>query len=180
MQLYLFLKMDLKKFKNSSPRIKVIQKMLRDLSKSLTQHRKNVNADVKRAMKLASKGKRKTTRRKSSKPSGIQAPQLISTEMAVFLNQEVGAELSRVEVAKLIHKYMNDNELKYPNNKRYVRCDEALIELLVFTDDDQVTDEAILEKVEADKDDVVIDGHKIQAYIKTHFQKKVEPETEEA
>ncbi|CAG8777365.1 14954_t:CDS:2, partial [Racocetra persica] len=55
--------------------------------------------------------------------TGIHKPLVLSPVLSEFLHAE---ELSRLEVVKRLWKYIKENSLQDPNDKRFIVCDENL------------------------------------------------------
>jgi len=68
--------------------------------------------------------------KKPRKPSGFAKPAPISDELARFLGEEPGTELSRIDVTRRITMYIRDHNLQKPEDRRVILCDETLLSLL--------------------------------------------------
>ena len=143
-------------------RAKTLVGELRTFVQDVKTLKKTVVADNKSFQKLANKGRRTRKNNANGKLSGIQAPQRVTTELADFFGMGHDELVSRVESARRIHKYMNDNNLKDPSNKRFINCDEKLVSLFNLPKDA----------------DTRIDGHGLQRFIKHHFIKQTAETTE--
>ena len=77
-------------------------------------------------LKEANKNKLKGNR----KPSGFAVPGKISSELCKFMNKPDGYEAARTEVTKYIIKYIQENNLQNPENKREILPDNELKQLL--------------------------------------------------
>ena len=69
------------------------------------------------------------------KPTALQIPVKISDELCTFLGFEVGTEHSRREVTDCINKYIKENDIQNPENRRFILMDgtapaEAICKLL--------------------------------------------------
>ena len=69
------------------------------------------------------------------RPSALQKPVAISNELCKFLGFEANTEHSRQEVTAAVNKYIKDNELQDPENRRFIKLEgtpkgEALKSLL--------------------------------------------------
>ncbi|KAG9284544.1 hypothetical protein G9A89_014148 [Geosiphon pyriformis] len=69
-------------------------------------------------------GKAPPKKRKGN--TGIHKPLLLSPVLSGFLGEN---ELSRLEVVKRLWTYIKDNNLQDPKDKRFIVCDEKLIEI---------------------------------------------------
>ena len=92
--------------------------------------------EIKAAVKLSSKRKRKTGNRS---PSGFVKPTLISNELATFLNKPVGTEMARTEVTREINGYIRANNLQDKQNGRKINPDKQLATLLKIGNDEELT-----------------------------------------
>jgi len=97
---------------------------------------KRWSREVKAALKLSSKKKRKSGNRA---PSGFVKPTKISNELASFLEKPVGTEMARTEVTRDINKYIRSNGLQCPTNGRIILADSALATLLKLQPTDELT-----------------------------------------
>lgn len=96
---------------------------------------------------------------KPKKESGFAKPQNISVEMCKFLDVEEGTMLSRNEVSKRIIKYIKDNELQKPENRRLIIVDKKLETILKVPDDIQLS------------------FFNLQRYLSPHYPKNERPKT---
>jgi upstream activation factor subunit UAF30 len=62
--------------------------------------------------------------------NGFNRPQQITDELRKFLDLEAEATISRGEVTRRITQYVNDNNLKHPDNGRHIVLDDKLRALL--------------------------------------------------
>lgn len=97
--------------KSISARLKVLQKEVAKPPKK------------RRAQKSASDDSDSDTPRK---PSALQKPVKISDELCAFLGFDLGTEHSRQEVTAAINKYVKDNDLQDPSNRRYIKLDGSM------------------------------------------------------
>jgi chromatin remodeling complex protein RSC6 len=91
------------------------------------------------------------------KPSGFAKPTAVSKELCDFLGKPVGCELARTDVTRLLNKYIKDNNLQDPVDRRTIRPDEKLQALLAI------------------KGDTQLKYFNMQSYIKHHFIKAEAP-----
>ena len=117
---------------------------------------KSVKKKMKELQKEAAKHKHKGNR----KPSGFAKPTLISDKLCKFMNKEKGAEVARTEVTQYIISYISEKELQDPDNRKKIRPDKELKDLLGVKGDSEIT------------------YFNIQKYMNQHFQKKNAVETE--
>ncbi len=123
-------------------------KFLRSLNKKL----KTLKNHSSRVIKQRNTG----TRKSSNVNSGFLKPVQISTEMAKFTGWNVNEPKSRVDVTKYICKYIKENELQNPKDKRQILADSKLSKLLNY---------------DPKKESEPLTYYRIQSYIKPHFIK---------
>jgi len=111
---------------------------------------KTINKEVKTLQKVASKNKNKGNR----KPSGFAKSSKISDTLCQFMNKPSGTEMARTEVTKYIIGYIKEKGLQQENNKKFIKPDTALCELLGVGESDEVT------------------YFNIQKYMNKHFNSK--------
>ena len=73
------------------------------------------------------------------RPCSFTRPQLISDEMADFLDVPHRTKMARTAVSQEIHRYVEKHNLKQEGNGRYFRADAKLAKLLNYhyTGDDE-------------------------------------------
>lgn len=96
-------------------------KNLKTIEKSL----KTLRTDVGKVSKTKQK-----TKRQHNNTSGFMKPVKISAEMAKFTGWNRNELCSRVDVTKNICKYVKDNNLQNPDDKRRIVLDQRLSKLL--------------------------------------------------
>jgi upstream activation factor subunit UAF30 len=96
-------------------------KFLKNVNRSL----KVLQSDLNKVLK----SKVKTVRSKNTS-SGFMKPVKISSEMALFTAWDSSNLYSRVDVTKFLCKYIKDNTLQNPEDRRQILCDEKLASLL--------------------------------------------------
>lgn len=114
---------EIEKLRSSSDKLKGV-KFLRSVNKAL----KCLRTDSARVLKL----KPKNSHPRTTTSSGFMKPVRISDEMASFTGWEKDGLYSRVDVTKFICKYITDNNLQTPEDRRQIVCDEKLKALLKF------------------------------------------------
>jgi chromatin remodeling complex protein RSC6 len=142
-----------------------------DAAKTLVSRMKALQKEVAKATKST---KRRATKSISDdsdsdtprRPSALQKPVKISDELCTFLGFEVGTEHSRQEVTTTINKYVKDNDLQDPTNRRYIRldCSKAAYDLKALLRDP----------------DQPLTFFNIQRYLKPHYPQKAGTETKSA
>lgn len=98
-------------------------KLLRQLGKRL----KVLRADCMRITK------QRRTNRKNNGSSGFMKPVKVSDEMAKFAGWDPAQLRSRVDATKYICKYIKENSLQDPSDKRRINPDGKLTKLLGYT-----------------------------------------------
>lgn len=73
--------------------------------------------------------KKEEKQKKNRKLCGFAKPSVISNNMCDFLGLDHGSMISRTEVTKSLIKYIKENELQNPGNKREIIMNETLIKL---------------------------------------------------
>jgi chromatin remodeling complex protein RSC6 len=114
------------------------------------------NVLLKQVKKIEARVTKSSMKSKANrKPHGFARPTEVSEDLCVFMGKEKGSLVSRTEVTKSLIKYIADNKLQNPENKRQILPDETLLKL--FGDDARNT---------------VIDYFTMQKYVNHHFPKK--------
>jgi chromatin remodeling complex protein RSC6 len=135
--------------------------------KDLLTELKSIQKDVAKRLKSQQGRRRKATSGSAAvgsdgevptrKPSGFAKPTAVSKELCDFLGKPVGCELARTDVTRLLNKYIKDNNLQDPVDRRTIRPDEKLQALLAI------------------KGDTQLKYFNMQSYIKHHFIKAEAP-----
>lgn len=120
-------------------------KFLRSLGKRV----KTLRSHTVRVMKQKQK-----TNRKNNTNSGFLKPVQLSKEMAKFTGWDHSDLKSRVDVTKYICKYIRDNNLQNPDDRRQIIADKKLAKLLDY---------------DAETDGKPLTYYRIQTYMKKHF-----------
>lgn len=76
---------------------------------------------------------------KPKKLSGFAKPTKVSLELSTFLGIPEDELIARTEVTKRINKYVKENGLQNPENKRVIVLDDTLKKLIAIPDDVQLT-----------------------------------------
>ena len=107
---------------------------------SLQQQLRGLEKVVKRELNTARKAAEKKRQRKANrKPSGFAKPSSISSELSKFMSKEEGVQVARTEVTQFIIKYIKDNNLQNPENRKMIMPDDTLKKLLAVKENDNVT-----------------------------------------
>lgn len=133
---------------------------LQNLSSQMTSLKtefKTLEKQWTKTMKVYLKATKKRKRQTGdTSKTGFNKPVQISKELASFIGQPFGTEVSRAEITKLIHNYVKSNNLKDAQNGRIIHPDKKLNSLL---------------KVEKDE---VLSYFNLQKYMSCHYCKKGE------
>jgi len=136
-------------------------------SKSLTTEMKALTKDVNK-LRLSKVGKKQKQKRvvdpdTPRKLGALEKPVPISDELAEFLGLTKGEMYSRQQVTQGVNKYVKDNDLQNPENRRYILLEsEAGLKLKALLRDP----------------DQPLTFFNIQRYLKVHYPKADTP-TEE-
>jgi chromatin remodeling complex protein RSC6 len=112
---------ELERRRNSPGKIKNIKYL-----KSLNKHLRTFKGKLIKYTKQKNKRKNPT----SIKEFGFNKRSNISNEMAEFADWQPGDMKSRVDITKYLCKYIKDNNLQHPYDKRTILPDEKLTKLL--------------------------------------------------
>lgn len=99
--------------------ISLLQKDIRTLEKN-----------VKRKIKTLEKEAKKNRNKGNKKPTGFASPSNVTPEICNFMNVPEGTKLARTEVTKFLIKYIKENQLQNPKQKKEIKPDTALSSLL--------------------------------------------------
>lgn len=132
-------------FSDSNQILKTLHNNLKILQKEVLKERKEL---IKKSNKIKKK-------KKKTNLSGFAVPTKITNELAEFLHLDNDIEISRTDVTSLICKYIKENNLQNPDNKKIIIPDERLKKLF----------KGYLG--EEDK----LEFFNIQSYLKYHFIK---------
>lgn len=135
---------EINRLRESSGKAKGV-KFLRSLGKKV----KTLRGYSVRVMK-----QKQRTNRKNNTNSGFLKPVHISSDMAKFTGWNTNDLKSRVDVTKYICKYIRDNNLQNPEDRRQIIADKKLTNLLGFN---------------PDNDNKPLTYYRIQTYMKKHF-----------
>lgn len=109
---------------------------LSELKAELTKLR----ADFKKLKKQVSKlSKDPEEDAKERPPSGFAKPMKLSAELTKFLEIDADSMMARTEVTKAINKYVKENNLQNPQNKRELILDEKLKTIIKAQNGETVT-----------------------------------------
>jgi chromatin remodeling complex protein RSC6 len=123
--------------------ITMLQNQVRGLEKTVGKQMRTFQREAK---KNKNKGNRK--------PSGFAVPAQISQELCDFMGKEHGSKAARTEVTQYIIQYIKDNDLQWKENRKIIKPNTPLKNLLAVKKNDEVT------------------YFNIQRYMNRHFIKK--------
>jgi len=108
--------------------ITMLQNQVRALEKTVG---KQMRTFAREAKKNKNKGNRK--------PSGFAVPTKISDELCVFMQKPKGSSAARTEVTQYIIKYIKDNDLQWNENRKIIKPNTPLKNLLNVKKNEEVT-----------------------------------------
>jgi upstream activation factor subunit UAF30 len=97
---------------------------LDDVNKEIKTFEKLINNFVKNYVKKETKPK------KPRKKSGFALPVTLSDDLCEFIDCEKGTKRARTQITKYLNLYIDENNLKNPENKRIIVPDTKLRKLL--------------------------------------------------
>ena len=100
--------------------ITMLQNQVRALEKTVGKQMRNYAREAK---KIKNKGNRK--------PSGFAVAGKISDELCEFMQKPKGSTAARTEVTQYIIKYIKDNNLQWVENRKIIKPNTPLKNLLV-------------------------------------------------
>ena len=122
-------------FENLLGNVALFKTQITTLQSQIKLLEKTVNKEFKVLRKVANKSKNKGNR----KPSGFAKSSKISDNLCLFMNKPHGTEMARTEVTKFIISYIKDKGLQQQDNKKFIKPDNSLRELLGVGQEDVVT-----------------------------------------
>lgn len=122
-------------FENLLTTLNTFKTQISTLQQQIKLLEKTVNKEFKVLRKVANKSKNKGNR----KPSGFAKSSKISDNLCLFMNKPHGTEMARTEVTKFIISYIKDKGLQQQDNKKFIKPDNSLRELLGVSQEDVVT-----------------------------------------
>ena len=100
---------------------------------------KALEKSVKKQMKQLEREAQKNKNKGNRKASGFAVPSKISKDLCKFMGKPEGSEMARTEVTKYIIQYIKDNELPDKTNKKIIKPNNKLKNLLKLNKGDEVT-----------------------------------------
>ena len=109
-----------------------------DINKTLVDFKTQISIlqnqmkELEKYVKKSARSNKKNDKKqgKERKPSGFAKPSLISEDLSKFMNLDHGTKIPRTEVTKYINKYIKDNNLQYSEDRRIIKPDQKLEDLL--------------------------------------------------
>ena len=108
--------------------ITMLQNQVRALEKTVGKQMRNYAREAK---KIKNKGNRK--------PSGFAVAGKISDELCEFMQKPKGSTAARTEVTQYIIKYIKDNNLQWVENRKIIKPNTPLKNLLAVQPNEEVT-----------------------------------------
>ena len=108
--------------------ITTIQQRVRSLERVTKKHVKRLEVEL---------GKRK--KKRTREPSGFAKPMRVSDKLCDFLEKPRGSEVARTEVTQYLISYIKSNGLQNEENKKLIKPDVKLNELLELNIDDDLS-----------------------------------------
>ena len=108
--------------------ITMLQNQVRALEKTVGKQMRNYAREAK---KIKNKGNRK--------PSGFAVAGKISDELCEFMQKPKGSTAARTEVTQYIIKYIKDNNLQCVENRKIIKPNTPLKNLLAVQPNEEVT-----------------------------------------
>ena len=148
--------------KSLNPHMVKVMSKLEYIKTKINDHKKNMD-ELSSEIKLLEKGltkiakkqiKGNNTNKKPRKLCGFALPSQVSNDLCDFMNMPHGTLISRTDVTKYLMKYISDNQLQNPQQKKFIVPNEILWKL--------IGEEAR---------DAQITHFTIQKYINKHFIK---------
>ena len=108
--------------------ITTIQQQVRMLERATKKRMRRLETEL---------GKKK--RKRSREPSGFAKPMKVSDKLCDFLEKPRGSEIARTEVTQHLISYIKSNGLQNKDNKKVIKPDGKLNELLELGANDNLT-----------------------------------------
>jgi upstream activation factor subunit UAF30 len=104
-------------------------------ARTIRRQAKKTLTNMERSLNKKTKNKNPNNRTRS----GINKEAKVSTELCEFLNVIPGTLMARTTVTTKINKYIKDNQLQNPDNKRRIVPNAQLRELLKIAEGEELT-----------------------------------------
>ena len=107
-----------------------LQKLFSVTRKTMSSVKTLINRETRDLQKQLIREEKKRNSKKTRGLNGFAKPSKISPELCSFLNVPNGSEMARTEVTSHINKYIKDNSLQNPKNRKAIVPDSNLSSLL--------------------------------------------------
>lgn len=97
---------------------------------SLQQTVRTLERNVKNKIQTLERGAKKNKNKGNKKPTGFASPTNVTPEICKFMEVPEGTKLARTEVTKFLIKYIKENKLQNPTQKKFITPDKTLSSLL--------------------------------------------------
>jgi upstream activation factor subunit UAF30 len=104
---------------------------------SLQQTVRTLEKNVKKRIKTLEKEAKKNKNKGNKKPTGFASPTNVTPEICKFMEVPEGTKLARTEVTKFLIKYIKENKLQNPTQKKIITPDKTLSSLLDIKKNDK-------------------------------------------
>ena len=104
---------------------------------SLQQTVRTLEINVKKKIKTLEKEAKKNKNKGNKKPTGFASPTNVTPEICKFMEVPEGTKLARTEVTKFLIKYIKENKLQNPTQKKFITPDKTLSSLLDIKKNDK-------------------------------------------
>ena len=104
---------------------------------SLQQTVRTLERNVKKKIKTLEKEAKKNKNKGNKKPTGFASPTNVTPEICKFMEVPEGTKLARTEVTKFLIKYIKENKLQNPTQKKIITPDKTLSSLLDIKKNDK-------------------------------------------
>jgi upstream activation factor subunit UAF30 len=104
---------------------------------SLQQTVRTLEKNVKNKIKTLEKEAKKNKNKGNKKPTGFASPTNVTPEICKFMEVPEGTKLARTEVTKFLIKYIKENKLQNPTQKKFITPDKTLSSLLDIKKNDK-------------------------------------------
>lgn len=123
-------------FSNILHTISYFKIQMTELQNNIRVLEKKTKKSFKKINKELNKKKHKNALKK---PSGFAKPTKVTNELCIFMNKPQGTELARTEVTQYLINYIKEHNLQNKENKKYIKPDNKLSELLKLNEFDTLT-----------------------------------------
>lgn len=104
---------------------------------SLQQTVRTLERNVKNKIQTLEREAKKNKNKGNKKPTGFASPTNVTPEICKFMEVPEGTKLARTEVTKFLIKYIKENKLQNPTQKKFITPDKTLSSLLDIKKNDK-------------------------------------------